>query len=132
MGLIISGCKKESPKQPSLLNTHWVLSYIQDTKSSAVTNYPADQPNKITIDFTNSSNVISFTGICNTGTGKYSFSSSGTLEISDLATTKIACTDVEWEGYTVQNLQEAYSYSINSNSLAIYSNGAYNLYFTGK
>jgi len=128
LGVIVAGCKKESPKQPTLLNTHWVLSYIQDTKSNAVTNYPATQSNKIIIDFT-SSNIISFTGICNTGAGKYSFSASGTLEITDLGTTKIACPDVEWEGYTVRSLQEAYSYSINGNSLVIHSNGDYNLYF---
>ena len=129
LGVTVSGCKKESPKQPSLLNTNWTLSYIQDTKSNAVTNYPAAQSNKIIIDFTDSSNIVSFKGICNTGTGKYSFSPSGNLKITDLATTKIACPDVEWEGYTVQSLQEAYSYSINGNSLVIYSNGAYNLYF---
>ncbi len=129
MVVIASGCKKESTKQPSLLNTQWVLSYIQDTRSNAVTNYPADQSRKIIVNFTDSANIVSFTGICNTGTGKYSFSASGTLKITDLGTTKIACQDVEWESYTVQSLQEAYSYSINGNSLVIYTNGNYNLYF---
>lgn len=129
MAVIVSGCKKENPKQPALVNTKWVLSYIQDTKSNAVTNYPADLSNKIIIDFTDSLNIVSFKGICNIGSGKYSFSSSGTLNVTDLATTKIACPQVQWEGYTVQSLQDAYSYSMNANKLVIYSNGAYNLYF---
>jgi heat shock protein HslJ len=127
--VISSGCKKESTKQPSLINTNWTLSYIQDTKSSAITNYPANQPKKIIIEFSGTSDVISFTGICNTGTGKYSSSATGRLKITDLGTTKIACPDVEWESYTVQSLQEAYSYSINGNNLVISSNGDYNLYF---
>lgn len=132
LGLLISGCKKEAPKQPTLLNTHWVLSYIQNTKSNVVTNYPADEARNIIIDFTDSMNVVSFSGICNTGQGKYSFSASGTLKITDMGSTKIACKDVEWEGYTIQSLQDANSYSINGNNLTIYSSGDYNLYFVKK
>jgi heat shock protein HslJ len=127
---IVAGCKKESSKQPTLLNTQWVLSYIQDTKSNVINNYPADESKKIVIDFTDLSNVISFNGICNTGSGKYSFSTStGTVEITDMATTKIACKYVEWESYTVQSMQEAYSYRIDGNTLVIYSKGDNNLYF---
>ena len=128
---IVSGCKKES-KQPSLLNTKWVLSYIQNTKTNVITIYPADESNKIIIDFTNSLNIVSFSGICNSGTGTYSFSTTGTLKIADMATTKIACLNVEWESYTIQSMQTAYNYSINGSSLVIYSNGDYNLYFISK
>jgi heat shock protein HslJ len=127
--LLVAGCKKESPKQTTLLNRNWVLSYIQSTKSNAVTNYPADESRKIIINFTVSMDVISFNGVCNTGSGKYSFSTTGTLKITDMASTKIDCKDAEWESYTIQSLQEAYSYNINGNNLTIYSKGDYNLYF---
>jgi heat shock protein HslJ len=130
---IVAGCKKESSKQPTLINTQWVLSYIQDTKSNVINNYPADESKKIVIDFTNLSNVISFNGICNSGSGKYSFSAStGTVEITDIATTKIACKYVEWEGYTIQSLNKAYSYKVNGSNLTFYTNGDYNLYFIKK
>lgn len=126
---IVGGCKKGSSKQPALINTKWVLTYIQDTKSNLINNYPADESKKIVIDFADSMDVISFSGICNSGAGKYSYSSTGTLKITDMATTKIACKYVEWESYTIQSLQEAYSFNINGNNLIIYTNGDYNLYF---
>jgi heat shock protein HslJ len=132
IAFILSGCKKDNSRQPSLLNTNWILSFIQNTKTNVTTNFPADESNKIVIDFTNSLDIVSFSGICNSGEGKYSFSASGTLEITDLGSTKIACKYVEWEGYTIQSLQEAYSYSINGNNMMIYSNGDYNLYFIKK
>jgi len=126
---IITGCNKESSKPATLLNTHWVLSYIQDTKSNLISNYPADESKKIVIDFTDSANVVSFNGICNSGSGQFSFTSSGTLRITGIAATKIACKYVEWESYTIQSMQGAYSYNINGNNLIIYTNGDYNLYF---
>jgi hypothetical protein len=47
-----------------------------------------------------------------------------------LITTLIGCKNDEWETYTVQNLYYASNYKISGNNLAIYTNGAYNLYFT--
>jgi hypothetical protein len=76
-------------------------------------------------------NIVSFSGICNGGEGTYSYSSiNGTIKITNLGTTLIDCKYAEWEGYTIQNLYTAFRYKINGNSLEIYSNGAYNLYFT--
>jgi heat shock protein HslJ len=133
--LLISfcGCKKESSEtvQAPLIETNWVLSYIQDTKTSTITNFPADASGKISIVFTDSLNVISFSGICNVGGGSYSYSSTtGEIEINNLSCTKIACKYVEWEGYTTQNLSNAVSYKINGNNLFIYSGSTYNLSFT--
>jgi hypothetical protein len=130
--LLVAGCKKENPKQATLLNTSWALSYIQSTRTNAVTNYPADESRKIVIDFTDSLNIVSFSGICNIGEGKYSYSASGTLKITEMVVTKIGCLNVEWESYTIQSMQEAYSYNINGNNLIIYTNGDYNLYFIRK
>jgi heat shock protein HslJ len=130
--LIGSACKKGSPaNQASLLKTEWILSFIQNTKSHATTYFPVDASRKITIVFTDSLNVISFTGICNVGGGTYSYSSStGALTVTNLSSTKIACKDDEWEVYTIQNLDSAFSYKINGVNLIINSNGEYNLYFT--
>jgi heat shock protein HslJ len=111
--------------------TPWILSYIQDTKTNAITKYPNDAFSKISIEFTDSLNYIFFDGICNGGIGTYTYSSStGAIKISGILTTAIACKYVEWEEYTTQNLDSAFNYKINGNNLAIYSNGVYNLYFT--
>ena len=131
--LSLNGCKKENSKNNGLLINKWTLSYIQHTKTKAITNYPGDAAGKISIVFTDSLNVISFSGICNTGWGVYSNSSNtGAIKITDLVTTINYCINCEycrWEGYTTQNLDSAFSYKINGNNLAIYSNGTYNLFF---
>ncbi len=133
--LSLYGCKKENSKNDSLLNTKWTLSYIQHSKTNAITNYPSEEVSKISIVFTDSLNIISFDGICNTGWGIYSNSSNtGAIKITDLVTTINYCLNCEycseWEGYTTQNLDSAFSYKINGNNLEIYSNGTYNLYFS--
>ena len=129
--LVGIGCKKANDKDADLLKTKWILSYIQDTKTNEVTHYPSDATNKISIVFSDSTNVIRFSGVCNGGAGTYTYSSiSGEIKVTALTTTQIFCKYVEWETYTAQNLQYASSYKINGNDLVIYSNGAYNLYFT--
>jgi len=118
-------------KDTDLLETTWFLSYIQDTKTQAITNYPSDAAKKISIIFSDSSNDIGFSGICNGGAGTYTYSTNtGEIKVTDLGTTLIWCKYVEWETYTVQNLSYASSYKIDGNDLVIYSNGMYNLYFT--
>ncbi len=126
--MFLYGCKKENPKNDSLINTKWTLSYIQHTKTNAMTNYPGDATGKISIVFTDSLNVISLYGVCNGGWGIYSNSSgTGAIKITDLVTTINYCINCEycseWENYTTQNLDSAYSYKINGNNLVIYSNG---------
>src|SRR5664280_2371689 len=127
--LVGTGCKKTA--DADLLKVKWVLSYIQDTKTNAIKNYPSDAARKISIDFTDSLNILSFSGICNGGAGTYSYSSnSGEIKLTNLGTTLIDCKYAEWEGYTIQNLYAAFRYKINGSSLEIYSNGTYNLYLT--
>jgi heat shock protein HslJ len=126
--LVGTGCKKTA--DADLLKVKWVLSYIQDTKTNTITNYPIDATRKISIVFTDSLNVLSFSGICNGGWGTYSYSAStDAIKITDLATTLIGCKYAEWEEYTIQNLYTAFRYKINGSSLEIHSNGAYNLCF---
>ena len=129
--LVSIGCKKENLSDADLLENKWILSYIQATQTNVITNYPSDAAKKISIVFRDSLNVLGFSGVCNGGAGTYSFTTvSGGIKISDLYTTLIACKYVEWETYTVQSLYYAFSYEINGNNLVIYSNSAYNLYFT--
>lgn len=129
--LVGFSCKKANKKDADLLNTKWILTYIQDTRTKAVTHYPSDARNKISIVFSDTSNDIGFSGVCNGGTGKYTYSSiTGEIKVTDLGTTLIGCKYDEWETYSVQNLYYASSYKINGNDLVIYSKGAYNLYFT--
>src|ERR1035437_7950525 len=122
--LVGVGCKKANEKDADLLKTKWILSYIQDTKTNAITTYPSDAARKISIEFTDSLNVISFSGVCNGGWGTYSYSSANSaIKITNLMTTAIACKYVEWEEYTTQNLYSAFGYKINGNNLVINSNG---------
>jgi len=126
------GCKKENSQtgQASLIKTQWILSYIQDSKTNAIINYPNDASRRISITFTDSLNFLSFSGICNGGLGTYSYSSvTDSIKIINLGLTKIACKYAEWESYTGDNLIDAYKYKINGNSLIIYSKGTYNLHF---
>lgn len=124
-------CKEDtSTDQPALVKTKWILSFIRSNESNATTYYPTDASKEIMIVFTDSVNVMTFSGICNIGGGTYTYSSkTGTLEVKDIVTTKIACKYVEWEGYTIQSLDSSYSYKINGDNLMINSHGAYNLYF---
>jgi len=127
-----AGCNKDSHpvRQETLTGTSWVLAYIEDTGTDEVTFYPETAPRKISITFHGYSNIISLTGICNTGEGSYLFSSqSGEVTISDLGSTKVACEYVEWEVYTIQSLINAYRYMIDDDVLLIYSHGRYNLLF---
>jgi heat shock protein HslJ len=125
-------CKKDSHtvRQETLTGTSWVLAYIEDVNTNNVTFYPETEPRKISITFHGYSNIISFTGICNTGEGSYLFSSqSGDLSVANLGSTKVACNNVEWEAYTIQSLNTAYRYMIDDDVLMVYSHGKYNLLF---
>jgi heat shock protein HslJ len=127
------GCRKANEKDADLVKVKWELSYIQDTKTNEIKNFPEDATKKISIDFTDSLNILSFSGICNGGTGTYSYSSDkGEIKFANIGTTLIGCKYSEWEGYTIQNLYEAFRFEINGRNLGIYSNGKYNLHFTQK
>jgi len=127
------GCKKDSLNDNDLLKKTWILSYIQDTKTQAITIFPGDAAKTISIEFTGKSNQLFFRGICNVGSGTYCYSSTtDKIKVTDLITTEIYCKYYEWETYTVQNLYYASSFEIDGNDLVIYSNGEYNLYFTEK
>jgi heat shock protein HslJ len=130
--IALAGCNKDSHpvRQETLSGTNWVLAYIEDTGTDEVTFYPETAPRKISVTFHGYSNIISLTGICNTGEGSYLFSSqSGEVSISDLGSTKVACEYVEWEAFTIQSLNNAYRYMIDDDVLLIYSHGKYNLLF---
>jgi len=125
------GCQKENPEDYDLLNTKWILSFIQDTGTNAVTDFPDDAAKRISVFFDDKSDIVWFTGICNVGSGTYTFSpATGEIKINDLITTEVWCKYIEWEIYTGQNLLFASSYEIDGDSLVVFSNGEYNLYFT--
>lgn len=127
------GCKKESyqNEQTSLSGTKWILSYIQDTRTNGIIYYPNDESKKISIAFTDSLNVLLFSGVCNGGQGIYSYSSvTDSFKVYYLGTTLIYCKYVEWEEYVTYNLQNAFRFAVNDNQLAIFSKGTYNLYFS--
>lgn len=131
ISLIIFSCEKEDHPDGDLQKTKWELSYIQDTKTGVITQYPGDAAKIISIEFTGTSDRLYFSGICNVGSGSYTYSSvTGEIKITELITTEIYCKYYEWEMYTLQNLYSAIYFKISNNSLIIYSAGANDLCFT--
>ena len=125
------GCEKENLRDADLTNKIWELNSIEATQTDVMTDFPSDASENISIIFSDTSNIVGFNGICNSGAGTYTLTdSSGGIEISDVFTTLVGCKYGEWETYTIQNLLDAYSYEINGDDLIIYSHGDYNLYFS--
>lgn len=127
---IALSCKKDKEEEISPLKGNWVLTDIQSTQTNALTNFPIDINDKIVIEFSSPSDTILFRGICNNGAGTYLYNPSiGELKVKDLIVTKVLCTNIEWETFSVLNLNKAYKCDINGDTLKIYSLGDYNLIF---
>jgi len=123
-------CERGKMTDYDLLDRDWILSHIEDTKTSEVSDFPADAAREISIYFDGDSNAMYFTGICNSGVGIYEFTSSqGEIKISGIATTEIGCNYIEWETIALRNLQNNNGYRINGNILTIFSADTHNLYF---
>lgn len=136
MALLIcsSGCKKDKEKKDqALTNIKWNLEYLQNTDTKARSYFPSTEPKRISITFTDSLNIMLFRGICNDGSGTYTYSSTtGELTIRDLKLTLILCNNVVWENNTAQNLLDARRYQIKDDSLTIFSNSDFDLHFSKK
>jgi heat shock protein HslJ len=128
-----SSCRKSIMNDSELIGTTWTLSAVYDTKTGNELTFPADASRKITVVFTDSLNMVAFTGICNAGTGTYSvLPDQQTLNVLNLGSTKIYCKYAEWETYTIQNLNSAFRYTIKGTTLTVYSTGDFNLTFISK
>ncbi|MCU0363898.1 MAG: META domain-containing protein [Bacteroidales bacterium] len=124
-------CEKGNITDTELVDTDWVLTQIQDTKTGDFLDFPSDAQREISIFLDGDSNALYFTGICNFGSGTYEFTSSrGKIHISDIVTTLMACNHVDWEIYTARNLEDNSGYRIDGDKLEVYSNGTHNLIFT--
>ncbi len=129
------GCKKDSSvnNQTTLLANKWLLSSIQDTKTNVMTDYPAEVQQTWgfeNIVFNDSLKTVDLKGLCNGGSGPFpTFSGTDSIKFHGLSMTLKYCKYEEWETYLWDNLDSAYKYKINANSLIIYSKGSYNLYF---
>jgi len=126
-------CKKDNPptaESSPLIKTKWILTQIQNTKTKEVINYPSDARKKITISFSDSMNILNFSGVWNGGSGQYSYSvADGTIKVTDFFTTLIYGKYVEWEDYVRDNFYEASRYKTYGDTLEIESKGTYNLFF---
>jgi heat shock protein HslJ len=124
-----SGCKKNDKEQinQSLLG-EWILTSVQDVKTNQIIYYPDIITKKESVTFTDSASVFLFHGVCNCGVGQYLLLGNS-ITINSLFTTQIACKNGYWEDYLRNNLNSAFSYTIDRNKLVIYSSGTYNLVF---
>jgi heat shock protein HslJ len=128
--LIFLGCTKQNSKtDPPLLNTHWVLSSIQNIRTKANLQFPlASIHTSEYITFTDS--ILAVKGICNSGKSSFLlFSYNDSIRIIGVGSTFIYCDFGNWEDYLWHNLDSAFSYKIDGNQLLIYSKGTYNLNF---
>jgi heat shock protein HslJ len=136
--LFIFSCKKENHaiENKQILNITWYLTTIQNNRSSESIHYP-DTLKYESITFTDSLNTLAISGICNGGSGKYSFSGNK-IDINSISTTEIYCKYYQWEEILIHNLDSAYEYKIEYTKvlnsakkaqLTIFSKGNYNLTF---
>jgi heat shock protein HslJ len=126
--LAISMCScKKNDSVPSALLKQWTLVSIQDNKTADIIPYPDSILKKETIQFTNDFTLV-ILGVCNGGNAEF-FVKNDSLRIDNLAVSLKMCSNYLWELYLVNNLDSAYSYSLTSNQLIVYSKGKSNLIF---
>lgn len=131
-------CKKtdninDAKLQVPLLQTEWILSYIQNTKTSDLISYPNDSTPLESIVFVDSTNTLYVRGTCNGCQGKYSLlSNNDSIWIGGISCTQVYCKYYLWEDYLMNNLDSIFLYKIINDKLTIYSKGDYNLIFIAK
>lgn len=125
------GCEKTSFKDALLLNTKWVLSSIQDTKTYTVTNVPNNIPQEFII-FSDASNKLIVKGTCGGYSGTYSYSNDSIITSGEYVFTGGFCKYYQWEDTLLNNLSGIIKFKIVGNYLTIYSAGTYNLNFTAE
>lgn len=127
--VLISACTRSDTSINTITDTSWELTHIRSTKSGKKTRFPKGAQN-ITLQFKSKSDTLSFSGVCNHGSGTYAIDDkSDKIEISAIGTTGIHCPYIEWEIYVVTNLRKAHNYKLAGNNLTIYSDGDYDLIF---
>ncbi len=132
---ILSACKKDDADVilDKLTSNQWELSYLYTTDGNEKIIFPKEIDSKILIQFSDNTDSLIFTGICNTGRGTYNFTSSIEsfyfIKISDIWSTRMNCNNIEWEYYVTENLPQAYEFNLKNKKLEIYTQGKYNLFF---
>ena len=126
------GCNKKNTNTYTgtpvpLLKTKWILTSIQNTTTSLITNYPSNGPSEYII-FTDSLNILNIKGSCNNCFSYYSIGNNDSIVTkSGGISTLISCENIQWETDLLNSLGHMYKYKIYGNDLSIYSNGTYNL-----
>ncbi len=107
----------------------WIFTSILEKSSNQLINYPDSIPDYESIIFVDSTSVLLFNGICNSGQGKYIISDNSLIFPESIFTTKMLCRYVIWEDYLYSNLIHASDYYFENNQLIIQTTGSYNLIF---
>lgn len=129
--IFLVGCEKASFKDAALLNTRWLLSSIQDTKSNGITNAPNNFQGYII--FSDSLNTLMVGDGCNGCGSSYLILKNDSIKVTNLICSQAFCPSIDqWEENLFDNLGSACTYKIIGNHLTIYSKGLYNLNFTSE
>lgn len=129
--MILAGCEKSGFKDAALLNTKWVLSSIQDTKTNVITTVPNNIRQEFIV-FSDSSNALMVAGACNGCRGSYLKVSSDSIKITNLICTARDCANDQWKHYLLENLNSIFKFKIVDNHMMIFSTETYNLNFTAE
>lgn len=97
------------------LNGNWELDYMANTNESIRTSL---QQQKIALTFNSSDNTLSGKGACNKYSSTYT-SQGKSLHIGNIASTRMACPNLETESIYFKNLEKVTSYSIHEQTLTL-------------
>lgn len=95
----------------------WRLESFEDLRTGDVTNVPDGQ--SLTLTFTQDG--VGGSSDCNAYGGNYSAGDDGTISITNIITTYVACGPGSLEGPFITGLQEATSYRITNQALRLYN-----------
>ena len=136
--LLEVGCKKsdpvpvtQNPYVPVNIQGKWLWVETYDKTTTSTITYPEILDSAI-VEFKDLSQLNAY-GICNGSSGKYWYTETGGIQVSDFAHTSIFCGGDEdiWENRLFSGVEFCYHYvlSNNNSTLRLYSSTNYDLIF---
>ncbi|RYC71814.1 MULTISPECIES: META domain-containing protein [Spirosoma] len=121
--LVSAGCATKKPAQPVMKGSEELYAHrwnLTELNGRAVT--PPEPERRAHLLFTPGQvNKVSGSGGCNRITGTYELSGSNRITFAPLATTRMACPDMETESQFLKALAQATKYSLADNYLLLSS-----------
>lgn len=110
-----SSKKAGESSPPALTETYWKLTELMGTKITG----PSQTGKEMYITFKKEDNMVLGHGGCNSFRGKYELKEGNRISFSGLASTLMACPDMQNETEFMKAVESADNYVITGNSLVI-------------